>query len=140
MKTKTLLAGLVGGVTYFAMGFIIFGLVLGEDFMKNNFSCTRASEDMVWWAMIASQILSGLLLAMVFDWSNTSGFMKGLVRATIFGIVYWLAVDLGFYSMYDIYINGLTTVAIDVFTGVAMIAVTGGVVGWMLGRGNTAAA
>lgn len=140
MNTKTLLAGLVGGIAFFAFGFIVYGLILGEDFMKSNFSCTRSEEEMVWWAMIASNLLWGLLIAVIYSWSNTTGFMTGLTRGAILGVIIMLGFDLGLYSMYNVYVNGINTMLIDVVLGVAMTAFGGGIVGWMLGRGNSAAA
>ncbi|MFM9945749.1 MAG: hypothetical protein ACKVQB_11005 [Bacteroidia bacterium] len=140
MNTKTLLAGLVGGIAYFALGFILYGLVLGEDFMKSNFSCTRAPEEMIWWAMIASNLIFGFLIAIIFSWGNINTFMSGLTKGAFLGLVMLLGFDLGLYSMYDIYVNGINTMLVDIVLGVVMTAVGGGVVGWMLGRGNTAAA
>lgn len=140
MNTKTLLAGLVGGIAFFAFGFIVYGLILGEDFMKSNFSCTKSEEEMVWWAMIASNLLWGFLIAVIYSWSNTTGFMTGLTRGAILGVIIMLGFDLGLYSMYNVYVNGINTMLIDVVLGVAMTAFGGGIVGWMLGRGNTAAA
>lgn len=140
MNTKTLLAGLVGGIAFFAFGFIVYGLILGEDFMKSNFSCTKSEEEMVWWAMIASNLLWGFLIAVIYSWSNTTGFMTGLTRGAILGVIIMLGFDLGLYSMYNVYVNGINTMLIDVVLGVAMTAFGGGIVGWMLGRGNSAAA
>lgn len=140
MNTKTLLAGLVGGVAAFFLGWLLYGMVL-MSFMAehSNTSVMRAEADMVWWALILSNLLWGLSLALILSWANVSDFMGGMTKGAIFGLVLTLGWDLSLYSM-STWFTDTTGLIVDVIGGTIMTTVIGGVVGWMLGRGNTAAA
>ena len=140
MNTKTLLAALVGGVVAFFLGWLVYGMVL-ESFMKENMNqcMMKAMEDMVWWAMIASNLFWGLSLALLLSWAGVTTFMGGLTKGAIFGLVLMLSFDLQFWSMSSMF-NNMNAMVVDVLCGTIMNALVAGVVGWMLGRGNAAAA
>ncbi|MBK7869861.1 MAG: DUF2177 family protein [Saprospiraceae bacterium] len=132
---KILLAGVVGGVAFFLLGFLFYGLLL-MDFMKSNAGEMGAlmKEPPTWWALILGNLAWGLLIAVIFGrWANISTFMTGLKAGAIIGLLATLSWDLTMFGT----MNGmnLTGVIVDVLVGTAMTAVTGGVVGWMLGRG-----
>ncbi len=140
MNTKTLLAGLVGGVAAFFLGWLIYGMILMPIMAEHcNSSVMRAEADMIWWALVASNLFWGLSVAMLLSWANISGFMEGAKKAGLFGLVLMIGMNLSFYSMSTWY-NDLTGVALDVVAATVMNALIGGVVGWMLGRGNAEAA
>ena len=140
MNTKTLLAGLVGGVAAFFLGWLIYGKVLMPIMAEHcNSSVMRAEADMIWWAMIVSNLFWGLSMALLLSWGNVTNFMTGMTRGAIFGFVLLVGIDLSYYSMTTMYTD-TTGVVIDVLAGTVMNALIGGVVGWMLGRGNATAA
>lgn len=140
MNTKTLLAGLVGGVAAFFLGWLVYGMVLMSIMAEHcNSTVMRAEADMVWWALILSQLFWGLNVALLLSWANVTTFMEGLTKGAIFGFVLMLGFDLSLYSM-STWFTDTTGLMIDVVAGAVMNALIGGIVGWMLGRGNAAAA
>ncbi|MDX1941469.1 MAG: DUF2177 family protein [Saprospiraceae bacterium] len=135
---KILIAALAGGVVYFLLGFLFYGLLL-MDFMKSNAGDMAAlmKEPPTWWALILGNLSWGLMIAVIFGrWAGIKTFMTGLKAGAVIGILAVLAFDLSMFGT----MNGmnLTGVVVDVFVGTVMTAVTGGVVGWMLGRGEKA--
>lgn len=140
MNTKTLLAGLVGGVVAFLLGWLLYGILL-LDFMKANTNqCMNLDmKDMNMVTMIISNLLWGLLLALILGWANVTSFMGGLMKGAMYGILLALAFDLQFSSM-TTYFNNMNAMIADVAVTTVMNALVGGVVGWMLGRGSSAAA
>lgn len=137
MKTKKiLLGGLAAAILFFFLGWIIYGLLLA-DFMQNNFdqSIMKAEEDMVWWAMILSNLATGFLLAIILSWSNAKSFADGAKIGGITGILIALSVDLSFYSMSNMY-NNLTAVFVDVIVVAVLWAIVGVAAVWAMGMVN----
>ncbi len=133
MKSKTIIAGLVGGVTFFLLGWIVYGALL-MDFMKANYNncANRAETDMIWWALILSNFIWGFLVAVVLSWGNTKGFMPGLQRGLVLGFLFSAGYDLSMHSMLTVF---LTTNALimDIVVNTLMTGVIGGVAGLVLG-------
>ena len=137
MKTnKIIIGGLVGGVVFFLLGWIIYGMVLMSFLMENQNQCAmRTMEDMIWWSLILSNIMWALAYAVIFSWSNITGFAAGLKAGLIIGLLISTSVDLGFYSFTTIY-NNLTAIAADVIASTVMSAIGGGVIAWVMGMGK----
>lgn len=128
MKTKTLLLGsLVGGIAFFFLGWLLYGILLEPIMSANcNTSLNRPMEEMVWWALIASNVLWGLMVTLVLHWSQAKGFVASAMSAAYVGAILALAFDLSTYSMTTVYSN-LTVILADVFTNTIMFALVGGI-------------
>ena len=61
------------------------------------------------------------------------------MKAAIVGLLHALTFDLMMHSM-STYFSNLTALVVDVLASTVMTAIVGGVIGWMLGRGNSASA
>jgi hypothetical protein len=137
MKTnKILLGGLAGGVTFFLLGWLVYGILL-MNFTQANFNqCSmRPIEEMIWWSLILSNLAYGLLLSVICNWSNATKFMDGARIGGIIGLLMGLSIDLSFYSMSTMYSN-FTAIMVDVIVSTVMTAIVGGVVAWILGMGK----
>jgi hypothetical protein len=129
---KILVGGIIGGVVFFLLGWLIWGIILAGYMAANSNQCMmKPIDQMVWWALILSNLALGFLLSVVFDWSNTSGWMNGAKKGAIFGLIMGLSIDLGYYSMSTMYSN-MTVLIVDVLITVVMVALTGGMVGWAI--------
>ena len=137
MKTnKILLGGIAGAVTFFLLGWLIFGLLL-LDFSTANFdqSIMRPMEEMIWWGMILSHLASGFLLSIVFSLSNIKGIMAGAKVGGILGLLISIGIDLGIYAQTNIFLN-LSVVSVDIIANTVMAAIAGVVVALVMDMGK----
>ena len=54
MNTKTIVAGVIGGIVYFLLGWLIYGMLMSDFFEANSGSATgvmRADDEMIMWAL-----------------------------------------------------------------------------------------
>jgi hypothetical protein len=133
---KILLGGIAGGVVFFLLGWIVYGVLL-MDFTTASYNqcATRPMQDMIWWALVLSNLAFGFLLSIVFGWSNTTGIMAGAKVAAIMGVLLSLSVDLSSYAMSSIYSN-LAIVVVDIIAFTIMSSVAGIVVAWVMSMGK----
>jgi hypothetical protein len=130
---KLAVGGIVGGIIFFFLGWLIYGMLL-VDFMKSNPGIVSGYEkempDMLYLAI--GNLASGLLLAYVFIRANVTTLMGGLIMATIMGLLMSVSFDCMMYGT----TNLLSKKAImaDVLAATAMFAITGAVVGLLLGK------
>lgn len=138
MDTKKLLMGtVVGGITYFILGFLIYGILLAS--MMEGGGCMRAETDMVWWAMIVGNLGFAMLLTYVFLKSGVSGFGGGAQVGAAVAFLVSLSVDLMMYATTTVMAD-LSAMATDVAASTVMGALAGGVIAMVLGKGGQAAA
>lgn len=137
MKTnKILLGGLAGGVAFFFLGWLIWGILLYDYTSANMNQCaSRPMGEMVWWAMIVSNLAFGLLLAVIFAWSNISGFFAGLKAGAVIGLLMSISIDLSFWSMTTMF-SGMTALVADIIAYTVVTALIGAIVGWVMGTGK----
>jgi hypothetical protein len=130
MKTnKILLGGVAGGVTFFLLGWLVYGVLL-KDYMASHLNqcAAKPMQEMILWAMFLSNLALGFLLALIFSWSNTSGMKNGAKLAAIVGALICTSYDLGTYSMSNMF-SCYTVMLVDVLSYTVMLAIVGGVVG-----------
>lgn len=135
MKTsKLLLAGLVGGVVYFGLGFLIYGLLM-KDAMAGMSSVMRAEADTQWWAGILGNLVMGIFLAYVFArWAGVKTLVGGLMAGAIIGAFVASSYDLSMYAWTTM--MDMKAMVMDIVMTTIMTSVAGGAVGWMLGMGK----
>ncbi len=135
MKTQKILIGtLVAGVSMFLLGWLIYGIML-HGFMEANCnnSSMRPMEQMIWWAMIAANLVGGLLLAIILDWSGSITMMSGAKVGAIVGFLMALTYDLSMYATTTMF-NGLKMVAVDSLCSSLMLALTGMITAMVMGK------
>ena len=137
MKTnKILLGGLAGGVAFFFLGWIVYGMFLMDFMMANQNQCAmRPMEEMIWWSLIVSNIIWAFAYAVIFSWGNITGFVNGLKSGAILGLLIGASIDLSFYSMSTMF-NSLTVVCVDVLATTVMSAIGGGIIAQVMGMGK----
>lgn len=135
-SNKIIISGIAGGVAYFLLGWLIYGIVLSDFMAANGNQCImRPMEQMIWWAMIVSNIAGGLLLAFILSWANCSSVASGVRIGAIIGLLLGISIDLSFYSMSTLYLN-MTGVIVDIAVTVFMMAAIAAVVAWVMGMGK----
>ena len=135
MKTKQIFfGGIAGGVTFFILGYIIYGVLLMNYTTANyNQGAMRPMTEMIWWAMILANLAFGFILSFVLSWSNTTIVMAGVRLAIILGLLLSLSVDLSNYAMTTMFSN-FGAVLVDIVGFSIMSGVSGAVVIWIMGR------
>ena len=134
MKTnKILVGGITGGVALFLLGWVIYGILLMDYSTANYNQCmNRPMKEMIWWSMILSNLALGFLLATIFSWSNTTGFMAGAKTAGIIGLLLSVSMDFGYYSMTTMYVNP-SVIIVDIIAYTIYLAIAGAIVAWAMG-------
>ena len=138
--TKMLISGIAGGIAAFFAGWLIYGILLMDFMTQNSGTATgvmRADTEMVWWALIAGNLLSGMLYSYIFNrWANISTLSAGLSAGAVIGLIMGAAVDLTMYGTSNI--MALNGVLADIAASAVLGAITGAVVGWVNGMGKKA--
>ena len=132
---KLLLGALAGGVTYFLLGYILYGNLLAGFFASNAGTAqgaAKAPEEMVMWALVVGNLVNGLLLAVIYErWANIRTFATGAKAGAVIGLLMALAFDLIMFGTSNV--MTLTASLVDPLVYAVISAVAGGVVGWALG-------
>lgn len=138
MNAKIWKGTLIGGVVYFLLGWIVYGMLLAGYLASNFNNCAnRPQEDMVWWAIIVSNLIYALFLTLFLKWSGTSTIVGGMKTGALFGLLFSSAFDLSMYSMTTTF-NDLTGLIVDVVVATAVAAVVGMVIVLLWGKEKAA--
>jgi hypothetical protein len=137
MKTKGLLLGtLIGGLSMFFLGWLIYGILLSPLMQGNcNNSINRPMEEMVWWALVSSNLLWGLLITLVLHWTKSTSFFSALINSAYLGCLLALAFDLSQYSMTTMF-NNPAIILVDALGNVVLFAASGGLVSLVMKKEN----
>lgn len=134
MKTnKIIYGGLAGGIVFFLLGWLIYGILL-MDYSAANYdqSIMRAEDDFIWWAMIVSNLAYGFMMALFLSWTNTKGMMPAAKLAAFIGFLFAFSFDFGMYSMTTMFSN-LGSVFVDIIVFTVIFTIMGVVVDWAMG-------
>ncbi len=103
---KILRGTIFGGIAFFFLGWLFWGILL-MDFSENNYNPDFYLKDneMVWWALILSNLIYALLQTLFLKWGKAEKWIDGLKIGILFGGLYALTTDLAIYSMTNILLN-----------------------------------
>lgn len=118
MIMKILRGTIFGGILYFFLGWLVYGIILMDFYSANTNQCANRPEgEMIWWAMILSALIVALLLTLILNWAKAKVVVDGLKTGAIFGLLYTAAMDLSMWSMTTMYSSiGLLLIEIVVNT------------------------
>lgn len=133
---KFISGGLIGGVVFFLLGWLIYGILL-MDFMTQHTSAAavaimRPEAEWPWWAMISGNFGLGFLLSYVFSKSGTTSVSAGALSGAIVMFLFSFSIDLMMYAQMNI--SDLTGIAVDLIASTVIGAIAGSVLGWWYGR------
>jgi hypothetical protein len=142
MNTKNvLIGGLSGGVAFFLLGWLIYGILL-MDYMTsispNIPGLNRSDSEFLLGILFISNVLSGLMVAYVFDLGKINGWLAGLKTGAILGFLVSAAIDSSLYSM--TYMVSKQGMMVDVMASTLMWGVVGALIALAMGMGNKSAA
>ena len=134
--TKFAIATVIGGVVYFLLGWLVYGILLmdvtgmPEAFREVN---EYPEEEFRISLMILSCLIYGAFLSWVaMKWAQISTFKGGFKMAAILGVFISLTLGLSLASMYKF--ASVQSTAIDALANIFVSGLSGGVIGWYLGR------
>lgn len=140
MNTKKFFIGtLAGGVAFFFVGYLIYGLALSGFYTSHSAAAQGSMKQMseiVWWALILGNFASAALLSYIFlKLGNIGSFGSGASTGAAIGFFVTLSMDLIHYATANTL--DLTATIADVVVGIVMYAIVGGVIGALMGMGKT---
>lgn len=136
---KLLTGGIVGGILYFFLGWLIYGTLLAGFMQTHPGTVTgveRAPDDMQYLYLAIGNLAMGFLLAYIFVKGNVNSMGSGFITGGVVGALVSIGVDCVMYGTTNIISK--TAMAADVAAMTIMTAVVGGVVGMVLGMGKKA--
>ena len=143
MLARVLAATVAGGVTFFVLGFVIYGLILDPMVMRPNTTpeaMKLMKDPPMWAALVLGNFVAAFILAYVFDkWASIRTFAGGLTG----GAILWFLIALYFQLMFAAFMNVATSyvpAVVDVIGSTILGAISGGVVGMVLGKMNKGSA
>ncbi len=136
-SNKFFTGGIVGGVVYFVLGYLFYGLLL-KNFFANNGMAVDMSK-MVWWAMIVANLVFGFLISYIIGKANVSSMGSGAGIGFVVGLLMAVSFDLMMYATGG-GTGSLKAIAVDSITAAVMSAIAGAAVGWVYGMNKKPAA
>jgi hypothetical protein len=116
---------LVGGISFFLLGWLVYGILLMDLMMGYyNTSLNRPETEMIWWAILLSNFITGLMLTIALKWSGATDAVNGLKIGALFGFLLSLGYNLSMYSMTTMF-NSFMGLVIDVLVFTVLMAVIG---------------
>jgi len=142
MNSKTLVAALLGGLTAFLAGWLLYGVLLKgtmEGMMGTATGVMKTDEEIMSMNSILTILLGnlvfGYLLTHIFSkWANVTSAAAGASAGALLMGLYALGYDLIMYGTSNM--MQLQGVFVDAIIAAVLGALSGAVIGWWLGRGK----
>jgi len=135
---KLFMGGITGGVLFFLLGWVIYGILL-MNFMTAHPGAAgnigRPEPDFLY--LIIGNLAMGFLMAYIFIKANVNSLVSGFITAAVIGLLMAVGYDCMAYATSTAISK--TGMAVDVAAATAMSAITGAVVGAVLGMGKKSA-
>ncbi|MBK8706067.1 MAG: hypothetical protein IPN33_22575 [Saprospiraceae bacterium] len=137
MDTKKFALGtLAGGVAFFLLGWLLYGMLFMKFFEANAGTATGVNKvEMDWLFLILGNLCMGALFSYIFvRWAGINTAMGGLKGGAVIGLLFAAGVDLTMYGTTNI--SNITATFVDIALWVVMGALGGAVIGWVVGMGD----
>lgn len=139
MNTKQVVTGMVvGGITMFVVGYLIFVLAMGGFYEANEGSATGlARASTLWWAIALGTLSLATLVTLAVGWSGAKSAGQGFRIGAIVGFLVWFGVDFILYG--NLNISTINIPLVDPLLGIVRTGIGGAVIATVLDRGATSA-
>ena len=136
MSNKLLITTLVASVVAFILGYLVYGLALASYFEgQATAQVMRADADMVWWAMIVGHLTWGFILTYIIGkLGGISTVSSGAQAGAIIG--FFISITFGMIEFGTANLSTITSYLVNAVAAGVTTAITGAVIGWMMGRGK----
>ena len=134
---KLFIGGIVGGILFFLLGWLIYGNLL-LNFMHDNpgpaGNLDRTDKDMEFLYIAIGSLLQGFLIAYIFVKANVSSVGSGFITGGVVGLLMTAGIDCIMYGTSTILSKKM--MAADVAAATVMAAVIGAIVGLVMNVGK----
>ena len=137
MNTKSfLIATVAGGIAFFLVGFLFYGVLMVDFFRDNAGSASGVMKEPANMPLLfLGELIFGALYAYIFTrWANISTFAGGAKAGSVIGFLTGLGYNLINFSTANI--HNLTASLTDAVLSGISGAIVGGIIGWVIGRTN----
>jgi len=121
---KILRGTIFGGISYFLLGWVVYGILLMGFLSANMNQCAARPDEMIWWAIILSNFTAALLLTLLLKWYGAKGIIDGLKIGALLGFLYSTTVGLSSWSMSTMY-TGFGALIVDIIASTMLFAIVG---------------
>ncbi|MBE0655782.1 MAG: hypothetical protein IH594_18420 [Bacteroidales bacterium] len=122
---KILRGTIFGGIAYFLLGWLVYGILLMDYFSSYTNTCANRPEgEMIWWAIILSNLLGALFLSLFLDRSRASRMADGLKTGGVFGALFTATINFSFWSMSIMY-SSLLPLLVEILVSAIVYAIVG---------------
>lgn len=132
MSTKTLIGALIAGVCFWLLGFLMYGLLLASMMSEYN-TIERPSEEVMMVHLVLGNLIIGFLMAWLWSRMSITTFSRGLSSGALIGLLVGVGTNLIMHATTTLWTEP-TGIIYDTIALTVLWAVTGGVVGWWMGR------
>ena len=135
MNIRVLVATLVGGITLFLLGWLIFGILLMDFFKANMHSYAGLmKEPPNFVGLIVFNLAFAWLFAFIFDyWAKIRTFAGGLKGGALIMLPITIAIDFQYLAFMNLHLS-YTPIIVDIIASTALGAIVGGVIALVLGK------
>lgn len=138
MNNKVLVGGFIGGIVFFLLGWLTYGMALRTMMEENTMQgLGRTDDEMQWAFLVIGHLAFGFLMAYLLDKANSHSFASGATIGAVTGFLFALAFDFIMYATSN-YFTNMTWVFVDIIVSTVIVAIISGVIGWWYGRGRQA--
>lgn len=128
MNNKLLIGGVIGGIAFFILGYLIYMLALGTTLEAHTMPGVNRGADVMLIHIFLGSLAFGFALSYILTKSNTYGFGNGATTGLISGLLIGLGFDMIMYGNSKI-MTDMTGLFIDVIGFTIMWALVGGILG-----------
>ena len=139
MLARVLAATVAGGLAFFLLGWVLYGLILDPLVFRPNanpeaMKFMNDHPDFVF--LILANLVAAFLLAYIFDrWATIKTFAGGFIGGATIYVIIALYMQLMFAAFMK-FSSGLMPIIVDIIGTTILGGLAGGVVGLVLGRMN----
>lgn len=140
-NNKLLLGGIVGGVAFFFIGWIIYGMLLMNVMAEcsSPAAAAAAKQPMEMWAMVVSNLALGFMFAVIYSkYGTLPSVGTALQHGALIGLLMAASFDFSMYSMMNF--MTLKGVFIDLAAFAVYVSLGSALIVMVMGRGNKPAA
>ena len=135
METRRFVTGtLVGGITLFALGYLIFDLAFADFYAANAGSATGVARDaqLVWAVALGSLSYAALMTLAIGSRAGSATIGGGVQIGAVVGFLLWVTADFILYGITNM--TNLTRTVVDPLLELVRGGIVGGVTALVLGK------